>query len=89
MGSRCIHAGYASRFGSAFQGSFRGIVELGFATAFDAGFEVCDVIHDGCGFIAIALFSVIIWFDEDSKAIAFERYLKAGSGHAFANRHFW
>ena len=28
-------------------------------------------------------------FDKKDKAIAFEKYLKAGSGHAFANRHFW
>ncbi len=28
-------------------------------------------------------------FDNDNKAEAFERYLKSGSGHAFAKRHFW
>jgi putative endonuclease len=28
-------------------------------------------------------------FADDSKAEAFERYLKQGSGHAFARRHFW
>ncbi len=27
--------------------------------------------------------------DDKDKAVAFEKYLKAGSGHAFANRHFW
>jgi len=32
---------------------------------------------------------VSIWFEDDNKALAFEKYLKAGSGHAFANRHFW
>jgi len=32
---------------------------------------------------------VAIDFDDDTKADAFERYLKQGSGHAFANRHFW
>ncbi len=28
-------------------------------------------------------------FDDDARADAFERYLKSGSGHAFARRHFW
>lgn len=28
-------------------------------------------------------------FPDERKATAFERYLKSGSGHAFANRHFW
>ena len=32
---------------------------------------------------------VAIRFDDDSKAVAFEKYLKSGSGHAFANRHLW
>jgi predicted GIY-YIG superfamily endonuclease len=32
---------------------------------------------------------VVIRFDDDAKAEAFERYLKFGSGHAFAQRHFW
>ena len=32
---------------------------------------------------------VVIRFEDEQKAEAFERYLKAGSGHAFANRHFW
>jgi putative endonuclease len=32
---------------------------------------------------------VIIRFDDDAKADVFERYLKSGSGHAFAKRHFW
>ena len=27
-------------------------------------------------------------FSDRKKALAFERYLKAGSGHAFARRHF-
>ena len=28
-------------------------------------------------------------FHDDQRAVAFERYLKSGSGHAFANRHLW
>ena len=28
-------------------------------------------------------------FSEQSKAIEFEKYLKIGSGHAFAKRRFW
>jgi putative endonuclease len=32
---------------------------------------------------------VAIQFRDDRKALAFEKYLKAGSGHAFANRHLW
>ena len=28
-------------------------------------------------------------FADRKKARAFERYLKVGSGHAFARRHFW
>ena len=32
---------------------------------------------------------VVIRFEDDAKADAFERYLKSGSGHAFAKRHFW
>jgi putative endonuclease len=30
-----------------------------------------------------------IYFADAAKADAFERYLKQGTGHAFANRHFW
>jgi predicted GIY-YIG superfamily endonuclease len=30
-----------------------------------------------------------IRFENDEKAIAFEAYLKTGSGWAFAKRHFW
>jgi len=30
-----------------------------------------------------------IAFETLSQAQHFERYLKTGSGHAFANRHFW
>ncbi len=30
-----------------------------------------------------------IRFNDDQKAEAFEAYLKQGSGHAFAKRHFW
>jgi len=32
---------------------------------------------------------VVIGFDDDEKAAAFEAYLKMGSGWAFAKRHFW
>ena len=28
-------------------------------------------------------------FETRELAVRFERYLKSGSGHAFANRHFW
>jgi len=28
-------------------------------------------------------------FADEQKAFDFERYLKHGSGHAFAKRHFW
>lgn len=30
-----------------------------------------------------------IRFDNDQRASAFERYLKSGSGRAFANKHLW
>ena len=30
-----------------------------------------------------------IAFSDEAKAWAFERYLKQGSGHAFANRRLW
>jgi predicted GIY-YIG superfamily endonuclease len=30
-----------------------------------------------------------IYFANNARAEAFERYLKQGSGHAFANRHLW
>jgi putative endonuclease len=32
---------------------------------------------------------VAIRFDDDQRADAFEKYLKSGSGHAFATHHFW
>jgi putative endonuclease len=32
---------------------------------------------------------VAIYFKDRLKAEVFERYLKQGSGHAFANRHLW
>lgn len=32
---------------------------------------------------------VSLRFADDGKAAAFEQYLKSGSGHAFAERHFW
>ncbi len=31
---------------------------------------------------------VTIAFDDPAKAVAFERYLKSGSGRAFAKKHF-
>lgn len=33
--------------------------------------------------------AVFIAFETLEQAIHFECYLKTGSGHAFANRHFW
>ena len=30
-----------------------------------------------------------VYFADRSRAEAFEKYLKQGSGHAFANRHLW
>ena len=30
-----------------------------------------------------------IRFEDDDKAVAFEAYLKTGSGWSFAKRHFW
>ncbi|RTZ94198.1 MAG: GIY-YIG nuclease family protein [Deltaproteobacteria bacterium] len=32
---------------------------------------------------------VSIGFNDKKKAMNFEKYLKSGSGHAFAKRHFW
>ena len=32
---------------------------------------------------------VAVSFADKEKALEFEKYLKSGSGHAFANRHFW
>ena len=32
---------------------------------------------------------VSIFFKDDARALEFERYLKSGSGHAFANKHLW
>ncbi len=32
---------------------------------------------------------VAIYFENNGRADAFERYLKQGTGHAFARRHFW
>ena len=34
-------------------------------------------------------FIVALRFKDDNRAREFERYLKSGSGKAFANRHFW
>ncbi len=33
--------------------------------------------------------SVVVRFNDDHRAEAFEKYLKSGSGHAFAKRHLW
>ncbi len=30
-----------------------------------------------------------IGFDQESKALTFEKYIKSGSGHAFAKRRLW
>ncbi len=32
---------------------------------------------------------VTIGFQDERRATTFERYLKSGSGHAFARRHLW
>jgi len=32
--------------------------------------------------------TVVVWFEDERKAAEFERYLKSGSGRAFAKRHF-
>lgn len=32
---------------------------------------------------------LMLAFDDAEKAAAFERYLKTGSGYAFAKRHLW
>lgn len=34
-------------------------------------------------------FVIFIRFEDDDKAVAFEKYLKNGSGRAFANKHLW
>ena len=34
-------------------------------------------------------FIAAIHFEDGTKPVAFERYLKSGSGRAFARRHFW
>ncbi len=33
--------------------------------------------------------AVTIRFEDDAKAYEFEKYLKTGSGRAFANKHYW
>ena len=33
--------------------------------------------------------AVVVRFEDDDRAEEFERYVKSGSGHAFARRHFW
>ena len=32
---------------------------------------------------------VVVQFGDESRAVAFEKYLKSGSGCAFAQRHLW
>jgi hypothetical protein len=32
---------------------------------------------------------VFLRFEDDARAWEFERYLKSGSGRAFAKKHFW
>ena len=32
---------------------------------------------------------VYLVFDSEEKALAFEKYIKVGSGHAFAKKRFW
>ena len=32
---------------------------------------------------------IYLAFDFQEKALAFEKYIKIGSGHAFAKKHFW
>jgi predicted GIY-YIG superfamily endonuclease len=32
---------------------------------------------------------ISVRFENDQRAVEFERYLKSGSGFSFANRHFW
>jgi predicted GIY-YIG superfamily endonuclease len=33
--------------------------------------------------------AVYVAFADEHRAIEFEKYLKSGSGRAFANKHFW
>jgi putative endonuclease len=33
-------------------------------------------------------FNVAVWFEDNEKAIQFEKYLKSGSGFSFRKRHF-
>lgn len=46
------------------------------------------------GISTVVLFSALLFsgsyfaFDVKDKVVAFEDYMKSGSGHAFANRHF-
>jgi len=35
------------------------------------------------------MLEVVVQFRDAKKADRFETYLKSGSGHAFAKRHFW
>jgi predicted GIY-YIG superfamily endonuclease len=34
-------------------------------------------------------FVLHLGFQDDQRAVEFERYLKSGSGHAFAKKRFW
>jgi len=33
-------------------------------------------------------YKTILWFENDKRAVEFEKYLKSGAGRSFANRHF-
>lgn len=63
---------------------------VGYSTNFEQRFE-----QHNSGFVALTKnhvpweVKVLVQFDNEQKAKAFERYLKHGSGHAFAKRHFW
>ncbi|MEO8341496.1 MAG: GIY-YIG nuclease family protein [Nitrospirota bacterium] len=34
-------------------------------------------------------FVLYLCFQDEQPAVEFERYLKSGPGHAFANKHYW
>jgi predicted GIY-YIG superfamily endonuclease len=52
------------------------------------------IVHNSGGSVHTSKFKpwkliTYMAFSEDSKALAFERYLKTGSGRAFAKKRFW
>ena len=52
------------------------------------------IVHNSGGAVHTSKFKpwkliTYMAFSEDSKALAFERYLKTGSGRAFAKKRFW